>query len=56
MTKKSKASVDYEPKAKMREHRCGNCAHYQGGGVCELVAGKVNTGGWCKLWRREAGK
>jgi len=29
--------------------KCGNCAFYQGGGVCKIVAQTVEEGGYCRL-------
>jgi hypothetical protein len=29
--------------------KCGNCALYQGNGVCKIVSQKVEDGGYCRL-------
>jgi hypothetical protein len=29
---------------------CGNCVFFQGGGGCEIVSGKIDPNGICKLW------
>lgn len=29
---------------------CGNCVFFIGGGKCELVSGKIEPNGICKLW------
>ena len=40
----TKEEVNYRA-AGGSETNCGNCAHYLGDGVCEIVAGKVGTAG-----------
>lgn len=29
---------------------CGNCVFFVGGGACELVSGRIDPNGICKLW------
>lgn len=29
---------------------CGNCVFFVGGGGCEIVSGKIDPNGICKLW------
>jgi hypothetical protein len=29
---------------------CGNCVFFQGGGGCEIVSGRIDPNGICKLW------
>lgn len=29
---------------------CGNCVFFMGGQACELVSGKIDPNGICKLW------
>jgi hypothetical protein len=29
---------------------CGNCVFFLGGGGCELVSGRIDPNGICKLW------
>ena len=29
---------------------CGHCVFFEGGGGCELVSGKIDPNGICKLW------
>lgn len=29
---------------------CGNCVFFHGGGGCEIVSGKIDPNGICKLW------
>jgi hypothetical protein len=29
--------------------KCGNCAFYEGNGVCKIVAQKVEEDGYCRL-------
>lgn len=29
--------------------KCGNCALYEGDGICKIVAQKVQDGGYCRL-------
>lgn len=43
-----KASVDYS-KGKGNTI-CAKCVHYLGEGRCEIVMGKIEEDGWCKLF------
>lgn len=29
--------------------KCGNCAQYEGNGICKVVAQQVEDGGYCRL-------
>lgn len=29
---------------------CGHCVFFEGGGGCEIVSGKIDPNGICKLW------
>ena len=49
--KRSKSSVAYENPAKNPAKHCSICTHYQRGGSCELVAGQIAPGAWCRLYR-----
>lgn len=42
--KQTKEEANYRP-AGSSETNCGNCAHYMGDGVCEVVAGLVSSAG-----------
>lgn len=46
---KTKAEVDYEPKAKGKDC-CRDCEHFDSPRACELVEGRISPVGWCKLF------
>ena len=52
--KQTKAQANYRP-AGSSETRCGTCAHYQGDGICGVVAGLVDEGGVSDLWEPRSG-
>ena len=54
MPKKTKAEVNYTPKAKVHTERCGLCAHFEKvyTNECDLVKGFISFEGWCKLFER----
>lgn len=52
MTKYSKHTVSYEPKARGADH-CAVCSHYLNRTTCEIVEGKIAPEGWCKKFYRK---
>lgn len=48
--RESKATAHYTSYGTAAEH-CGNCAHYLGDGVCDVVQGQIKSVGWCRHWR-----
>ena len=54
-TKYTKPEVNYRP-AGSSDTNCGNCGHYEGDGICALVAGLIDPGGVSDLYtpRRES--
>ncbi len=50
MTKYTKAEVDYTDKGHPDSH-CSLCRHWQKGGGCNIVAGKIAPGGWCEHFK-----
>lgn len=50
--KRTKESVDYS--IGDEDRYCGICQHFDGDvNRCELVAGKIRWGGWCRLFSRK---
>lgn len=50
--KQSKEQTDYTPNGSEAEH-CSICAHYINPTTCEVVIGRIQPEGWCKLWRKK---
>lgn len=48
--KYTKQEVAYTDKGHKDSH-CSICRHWQGGGRCEIVNGKVVAGGWCEHFK-----
>lgn len=53
--KYTKQEVAYTDAGHNDSH-CSICRHWQGGGRCEIVTGKVVAGGWCEHFKRRKGK
>ena len=58
MARLPKEQVDYMPKAKSHDEQCAECAHFYivgayKSGRCTRVEGEINSGGWCKLFKRQ---
>ncbi len=51
VVKHSKAEVAYEHPA-MGSERCGVCIHFDSPNGCKIVEGKVQSGDWCRLFKR----
>lgn len=49
--KKSKDEVDYGKGH--RGSKCGLCRHFETPNRCELVAGLIGRGMWCKLFEKK---
>jgi len=45
--KVSKESAEYTDHGTEDEH-CAICSHYVNSTTCEIVAGRIVSGGWCK--------
>lgn len=50
--KRAKADVNYGPGDVDGPH-CGACEHFREPHYCELVAGKIRSGGWCRLYQKK---
>ena len=50
--KDAKAEVDYS--LGKGSDRCDNCRHFEPPDACELVRGKIEAKGWCKLFSRKS--
>lgn len=46
----SKSSVGYESPAK-GPHHCSECEHFRGPSRCEIVAGAIKPGDWCRRFK-----
>lgn len=46
----SKEQAKYTDRGSRAEH-CSNCEHYIRPEACEIVRGKISSGGWCRFWR-----
>lgn len=53
MTEKiEKSAVDYGP-GHPRGDRCAVCRHFEPPHACEIVAGEIGAGMWCKRFERQ---
>ena len=49
-SKRPKSEVDYS--TGMASSHCGICSYYNDG-TCSRVRGKIDSGMWCKLFKRK---
>lgn len=52
LAKMTQKSVHYQNKPKGSE-KCATCVHFQSPASCNVVAGKINPGGWCQLYTKK---
>jgi len=54
MTKSAAASVSKDEakytNTSTQEKKCSGCSHFVGGGMCDVVKGKISPDGWCRYW------
>jgi hypothetical protein len=50
--KRTKHEVAYTRVGSTEEH-CGICRHFEQPNRCEIVEGKIDAGGWCRLFVKE---